>query len=264
MEALIQAYHKYMQLHKDIYDVLILIRDCDCNLLDRRVVDMMKKYLVDNTRTIEFKPEHYPGILANYCRVNQCGNAIFDAAINHSMGWILWWNSMDIFAQMANCGDIASKITILGYVIKRFDFILDESPNIDSNPDNMTMITLGIHNNNQHQRIISFDTAQNLCRMIRIHLATDAILTSKLKSLEFENETLRKYAEEDHKKIRYLENMVIELKQSIDGELHEYNYDDIRQRLDPIRDELKMMQRVFMKAVRLRYAIPVAEVVKLL
>lgn len=41
-------------------------------------------------------------------------------------------------------------------------------------------------------------------------------------------------------------------------ELIEYNYEEIKSRIDPFRDELKMTHRVFARLIRLRYEVPLA------
>lgn len=62
---------------------------------------------------------------------------------------------------------------------------------------------------------------------------------------------------------KQLQNQIGDLNTKFVPELIEYDYDEIKSRISPIRAELKMAQRIFGKAIRLRYMAPVAIAVSL-
>lgn len=101
-------------------------------------------------------------------------------------------------------------------------------------------------------------------KKILISLSKNQISDSeKFKALAAENERLQAQIDEDRLEIQQLKAKLDSVERKFAPELIEYDYDEISSRLDPIRDELKMMQRVFGRAVRLRYMAPVAIAVPL-
>lgn len=72
-------------------------------------------------------------------------------------------------------------------------------------------------------------------------------------AMDEENARLRAQSGKDRQEIEYLRSMFAP----------EYDYDEIKSRLDPIRDELKITQRIFGRIIRNRYAAPVAIAVPL-
>ncbi len=79
-----------------------------------------------------------------------------------------------------------------------------------------------------------------------------------VEALRYENDQLRKQQDADHKEIQHLKFKLCEIERKFAPELIEYDYDEIKSRINPIRAELKMMHRVFVRALRLRYNTPVA------
>ncbi len=83
-------------------------------------------------------------------------------------------------------------------------------------------------------------------------------LTSQIKNLENKNQLLQNQITNDNYKINLIQSKLDAIERKYTPELIEYNYEEISARLDPIRSELKMAQRIFARIIRTHYEAPLA------
>ncbi len=86
-------------------------------------------------------------------------------------------------------------------------------------------------------------------------------LTIQIKNLEDRNQLLQDQITSDARKINLIQSKLDAIERKYTPELIEYNYEEISARLDPIRSELKMTQRIFARIIRNHYDVPLAVVV---
>ncbi len=86
-------------------------------------------------------------------------------------------------------------------------------------------------------------------------------LALRVNNLENENKILREQIANDQIKTNIIQSKLDSMQRKYTPELIEYNYDEIKSRLDPIRSELKIMQRIFARNIRNNYEVPFAIVV---
>lgn len=92
-------------------------------------------------------------------------------------------------------------------------------------------------------------------RSIRKQLSDNEV---EIKSLVGENQLLREQSNANHLVIQHLKSKIETIERKISPELIEYDYDEIKSRLDPIRSEMKIVHRVFSRLIANSYAIPMA------
>ncbi len=79
------------------------------------------------------------------------------------------------------------------------------------------------------------------------------LLTFQIKNLEDKNQFLQDQIVSDTRKINLIQSKLGEFERKYTPELISYDYNVIKARLDPIRSELKMAQRIFAKIIHKNY-----------
>ncbi len=86
-------------------------------------------------------------------------------------------------------------------------------------------------------------------------------LTDEVQRLKRKNEALEYQLESKQYELRRLTSKVNKIEHHLPTEIVEYDYDAIKERLDPIRDELNIVQRTFRRIIHAQYKVPIAVLV---
>ncbi len=92
-------------------------------------------------------------------------------------------------------------------------------------------------------------------------LSSNAKMVKQIDSLNGQLEYLQSQVYVSNNKISLLQTELQFIKAKFTPELVEYDYEAIKSRLDPIREELKMAQRLFARIIRNQYQAPMAVLV---
>ncbi len=92
-------------------------------------------------------------------------------------------------------------------------------------------------------------------------LSSNAKMVKQIESLNGQLEYLQSQVYVSNNKISLLQTELHSIKARFTPELVEYDYEAIKSRLDPIREELKMAQRLFARIIRNQYQAPMAVLV---
>ncbi len=90
---------------------------------------------------------------------------------------------------------------------------------------------------------------------------SNAKMVKQIESLNGQLEYLQSQVYVSNNKISLLQTELHSIKARFTPELVEYDYEAIKSRLDPIREELKMAQRLFARIIRNQYQAPMAVLV---
>ncbi len=86
-------------------------------------------------------------------------------------------------------------------------------------------------------------------------------LTDEVQRLKRKNEALEYQLESKQYELRRLTSKVNKIEHHLPTEIVEYDYDAIKERLDPIREELSIVQRTFRRIIHAQYKVPIAVLV---
>ncbi len=86
-------------------------------------------------------------------------------------------------------------------------------------------------------------------------------LTDEVQRLKRKNEALEYQLESKQYELRRLTSKVNKIEQHLPTEIVEYDYEAIKERLNPIRDELNIVQRTFRRIIHAQYKVPIAVLV---
>lgn len=110
------------------------------------------------------------------------------------------------------------------------------------------------HKAHINSRLIEKNQKNYSDRIIKFELEIKQLKSEKNKEIEQLREQLDTY----RNTIKIIQNKLDAIERKYTPELIEYNYEEIKARLDPIRFELKMTQRVFARIIRNHYEVPLA------
>ncbi len=83
-------------------------------------------------------------------------------------------------------------------------------------------------------------------------------LTDEVQRLKRKNEALEYQLESKQYELHRLTSKVSQIEQHLPTEMVEYDYEAIKERLDPIREELSIVQRTFKRFINAQYKVPIA------
>ncbi len=86
-------------------------------------------------------------------------------------------------------------------------------------------------------------------------------LTDEIRQLKCKNEALEYQLESKQHELRRLTSKISIIEHSLPTEIVEYDYEAIKERLNPIRDELNIVQRTFRRIIHAQYKVPIAVLV---
>ncbi len=110
------------------------------------------------------------------------------------------------------------------------------------------------HKAHINSRLIEKIQKNDSDRIIKLELEIKQLKSEKTEEIEQLKEQLDTY----RNTIELIQNKLDAIERKYTPELIEYNYDEIKARLDPIRSELKMTQRIFARIIRAHYEAPLA------